>query len=93
MVIENLGGAGGAIGASKVVKADADGYRCCWAPGSEVSIARLTNPAVRYDGERALAPITFVGTQPMVLVGKLQLPAKDAGELMALAKSQPGKLS
>jgi len=93
VVIENLGGAGGTIGAQKVVKADADGYTLLLGSGSEVSIARLTNPAVRYDGEKDLAPITFVGTQPMVLVGKLQLPAKDAGELMALAKAQPGKLS
>ncbi|EKZ96368.1 tripartite tricarboxylate transporter substrate binding protein [Cupriavidus metallidurans] len=93
VVIENLGGAGGTIGAQKVVKADPDGYTLLMGSGSEVSIARLTNPAVRYDGEKDLAPITFVGTQPMVLVGKLQLPAKDAGELMALAKAQPGKLS
>lgn len=93
VVIENLGGAGGTIGAQKVVKSEADGYTLLMGSGSEVSIARLTNPAVRYDGEKDLAPITFVGTQPMVLVGKLQLPAKDAGELIALAKSKPGSLS
>ncbi|MCP3020307.1 Bug family tripartite tricarboxylate transporter substrate binding protein [Cupriavidus basilensis] len=93
VVIENLGGAGGTIGASKVVKADADGYTLLMGSGSEVSIARLTNPAVRYDGERDLAPITFVGTQPMVLVGKSALPAKNADELIALAKAQPGKLA
>lgn len=93
VVIENLGGAGGTIGAQKVVKAEADGYTLLMGSGSEVSIARLTNPAVRYDGEKDLAPITFVGTQPMVLVGKLQLPAKDAAELIALAKAKPGTLS
>lgn len=93
VVIENLGGAGGTIGAQKVVKAEADGYTLLMGSGSEVSIARLTNPAVRYDGEKDLAPITFVGTQPMVLVGKLQLPAKDAGELIALAGAKPGALS
>ncbi|QYY31622.1 tripartite tricarboxylate transporter substrate binding protein [Cupriavidus pinatubonensis] len=93
VVIENLGGAGGAIGASKVVKAEADGYTLLLGSGSEVSIARLTNPAVRYDGEKDLAPITFVGTQPMVLVGKTALSAKNAAELIELAKAQPGKLS
>ncbi len=93
VVIENLGGAGGTIGAQKVVKAEADGYTLLMGSGSEVSIARLTNQAVRYDGEKDLAPITFVGTQPMVLVGKLQLPAKDANELIALAKAKPGSLS
>ncbi|WP_420995139.1 Bug family tripartite tricarboxylate transporter substrate binding protein [Cupriavidus sp. 30B13] len=93
VVIENLGGAGGTIGAAKVVKADPDGYTLLMGSGSEVSIARLTNPAVRYDGERDLAPVTFVGTQPMVLVGKLALPAKNADELIALARAQPGKLA
>lgn len=93
VVIENLGGAGGTIGAQKVVKANPDGYTLLLGSGSEVSIARLTNPAVRYDGEKDLAPITFVGTQPMVLVGKLQLPAKDAKALIALAQKQPGQLS
>lgn len=93
VVIENLGGAGGTIGASKVVKAEADGYTLLMGSGSEVSIARLTNAAVRYDGEKDLAPVTFVGTQPMVLVGKPGLPAKNAAELIALAKAQPGKLA
>lgn len=93
VVIENLGGAGGTIGASKVVKAEADGYTLLMGSGSEVSIARLTNPAVRYDGEKDLAPVTFVGTQPMVLVGKTSLPAKNADELIALARAQPGKLA
>ncbi len=54
VVIENLGGAGGTIGASKVVKAEADGYTLLLGSGKEVSIARPTNPAVRYDGERDL---------------------------------------
>lgn len=93
VVIENLGGAGGTIGAAKVVKAEADGYTLLMGSGSEVSIARLTNPAVRYDGEKDLAPVTFVGTQPMVLVGKPGLPAKNAAELITLARAQPGKLS
>lgn len=93
VVIENLGGAGGTIGAGKVVKAEADGYTLLLGSGSEVSIARLTNAAVRYDGEKDLAPVTFVGTQPMVLVGKTALPARTADELIALARSQPGKLS
>jgi tripartite-type tricarboxylate transporter receptor subunit TctC len=82
VVIENLGGAGGTIG-----------YTLLMGSGSEVSIARLTNPAVRYDGEKDLAPVTFVGTQPMVLVGKPGLAARNAAELIALAKAQPGKLA
>jgi tripartite-type tricarboxylate transporter receptor subunit TctC len=93
VVVENLGGAGGTIGAAKVVRAEGDGYTLLLGSGSEVSIARLTNPAVRYDGVKDLAPITLVGTQPMVLVGKTTLPARNTNELIALVKAKPGKLA
>lgn len=93
VIIDNVGGAGGSIGAYKVVRAEADGYTLLVGSGSEVSIARLTNPAVRYDGEKDLAPITFVGTQPMVLIGRNGLAARNTEELIAIAKSQPGGVS
>jgi len=93
VIVDNIGGAGGTIGAAKVVRADPDGYTLLLGSGSEVSIARLTNPAVPYDGEKDLSPITLAGTQPMVLVGNKKLPAKNIEELIALARSEPGKLS
>lgn len=93
VIVENIGGAGGTIGAGKVVNAKPDGYTLLLASGSEVSIARLTNPAVPYDGSKDLAPITLVATQPLVLVGNKKLPAKNIEQLLALARSEPGKLS
>lgn len=93
VLVENIGGAGGTIGATKVINAKPDGYTLLLASGSEVSIARLTNPAVRYDGTKDLTPITLAGTQPMVLVGNKNLPAKNIEQLLALARSEPGKLS
>jgi tripartite-type tricarboxylate transporter receptor subunit TctC len=93
IVIENIGGAGGTIGAGKVVNAPADGYTLLLGSGSEVCIARLTNPAVPYDGTKDLAPVTLAGTQPMVLVGSKNLPAHNTAELIALARSEPDKLS
>jgi len=93
VVVENIGGAGGTIGANKVVNAKPDGYTLLLASGSEVSIARLTNPAVQYDGSKDLTPITLTATQPLVLIGNKKLPAKNIEQLLALAKSEPGKLA
>jgi tripartite-type tricarboxylate transporter receptor subunit TctC len=93
VVIENLGGGGGTIGAAKAVNSAPDGYTLLIGSGSEISIAKLTNPSVRYDGQRDLAPITLVGTIPMVLIGNNSLPANTTDELVALAKAQPGKLN
>ncbi len=93
IVIDNAAGASGTIGTQKVVAAAADGYTLLLGSGSEISIAKLTNPAVRYDGARDLSPLALIGTQPMVLVGKAGIEAKNADELVASAKRSPGKYS
>jgi tripartite-type tricarboxylate transporter receptor subunit TctC len=93
VIIENLGGGGGTIGAARAVKAAPDGYTLLVGSGSEISIAKLTNPSVRYDGQRDLAPISLVGTIPMVLVGSPTLAANNTDELVALVKTQPGKFN
>lgn len=93
VVVENLAGAGGTIAAAKVVNAKPDGYTLLMGSDSEVSIAKLVNPALRYDGMKDLAPITLIGTQAMVLVGRASLQAGNVAELLALARSHPGTLS
>jgi len=93
VVVENVGGASGTIGAAKVVAAAPDGYTLLLGSGSEVSIARLTNPKIRYDGQRDLAPVALVGTQPLVLVGSNSLSARTMDEVLALARANPGKLN
>ena len=50
MIVENVGGAGGTIGAQKVVTAAPDGYTLLLGSGSEVSIARIYNAAIKYNG-------------------------------------------
>lgn len=93
VVVENYGGGGGTIGAAKAVKASPDGYTLLVGSGSEISIAKLTNPSVRYDGQRDLAPISLLGTQPMVLVAHPSVQAKNADEFVALAKAKPGRFN
>jgi tripartite-type tricarboxylate transporter receptor subunit TctC len=91
VVIENSGGAGGAVGAQRVQTARPDGYTLLIGAGSELLIRGLLQPTP-YETTRDFTPITLIGTGPMVLVGKRDLPAEKLEDLLVLARSQPGKL-
>lgn len=93
VVIENLGGAGGAIGAQKVAKAQADGYTLLVAANNEVAIAPLINKAIKYDVFKDFTPIGLVATQPMVLVASNSTGVKTANEFIKLVAAHPGKYS
>ena len=93
MIVENVGGAGGTIGAQKVVNAAPDGYTLLLGSGSEVSIARIYNAAVKYNGETDLTGIGLIGVTPMVFVAGPKAGVKNMNEALALAKSNPGKLN
>ena len=93
MIVENVGGAGGTIGAQKVVNAAPDGYTLLLGSGSEVSIARIYNTAVKYNGETDLTGIGLIGVTPMVFVAGPKAGVKNMNEALALAKSNPGKLN
>jgi tripartite-type tricarboxylate transporter receptor subunit TctC len=93
VVVENAGGAGGTIGTHKVVRAAPDGYTVLLGSGSEILINKLINPKTPYDATKDLAPLAFVGTGPMVLVGKTSLPAASVKDVLALAKQNPNTLS
>jgi tripartite-type tricarboxylate transporter receptor subunit TctC len=93
IVIENLGGAGGALGASRVAKAPADGYTLMVGSGSEVAIAWATNPNLKYNGLTDLAPIGLISTSPMVLVGNKTVPPTDMAGLLQYGRANRGKLS
>ncbi|MGQ0652164.1 MAG: Bug family tripartite tricarboxylate transporter substrate binding protein, partial [Betaproteobacteria bacterium] len=94
VIVENVAGAGGVIGTQKVADAPPNGYTLSWNVESAIIIARLITPGtVRYDGLKDFAPITMVGTQPLILVGKQTLPATSATELMEMLRANPGKYS
>lgn len=90
LVIENVSGAGGVLGTQKAVRAPADGYTVLLGSGSEVLINKLINPkGVAYDGLRDLIPVIFVGTGPMVLVGRPGLEANNITDLLKLLRQKP----
>src|SRR5262245_18691923 len=92
VVIDNRGGAGGALGTDAVAKAAPDGYTIgivnCGALAINQSMEK-----VPYETLKDLAPVTLVVTVPEMLVVASNVPAKNMSELVALAKAQPGKLN
>jgi tripartite-type tricarboxylate transporter receptor subunit TctC len=93
IVIENVSGAGGTIAGQKVANAAPDGYTLFMASGSEVSIARLFNPAVKYNGATDFTPIGLVGDVPMVLVASPKSGLKTVAEVLDKARRDPSALS
>lgn len=93
VIVENIGGAGGTIGAQKVVNATPDGYTLLLGSGSEVSIARIYNTAIKYNGETDLTGIGLIGVTPMVFVAGPKAGVKNMDEAILLAKRNPGKLN
>lgn len=93
IVVENYAGAGGVLGMQRAVRANADGYSILLGSGSEVLINKLINPSLPYDGQRDLKPVVFVGTGPMVLVGKKSLSPNNIKELIAYAKDENNHLN
>ena len=93
IIVENVGGAGGTIGAQKVVNAAPDGYTLLLGSGSEVSIARIYNAAIKYNGETDLTGIGLIGVTPMVFVAGPKAGVKTMDEALALARRSPGKLN
>lgn len=91
IVVENRPGATGNIGAAVVAKAAPDGYTVGTCNASQVTNVVLQQN-VPFDLNRDFAPISLLVTLPNVLVGHPSLPAKNVKELIALAKSKPGKL-
>ncbi|RYY77630.1 MAG: tripartite tricarboxylate transporter substrate binding protein, partial [Comamonadaceae bacterium] len=93
VVIENLPGAGGSLGADRVAKAAADGYTLLMGHTGTLSVNPFLYPKLPYDAERAFAPVAWVARVPNVLVVHASVPARSLKELVALAKARPGQLA
>lgn len=92
VVVENRPGATGNIGAEAVAKAEPDGYTLLVAPPAPFVVNPHLFDNLRFD-PAALVPITVIATAPNVLVARPSLGVGSLQELVALAKSQPGKLA
>ena len=93
IVIENHGGAGGSVGTRQVAKAAPDGYTLGLGGTGTLAIDPTLYPNVGYDPRKDFAPVGLIATSPLIVLVNLSVPAKNIQELIALAKSQPGKLN
>jgi tripartite-type tricarboxylate transporter receptor subunit TctC len=92
IVIENRSGQGGVTGTDAVAKSPPDGYTIAISSAGALAISPSMEK-VSYETLKDLQPITLVAKVPEMLVVATSVPAQDMKELVALAKSQPGKLN
>ena len=93
VVIDNVPGAGGSLGADKVAKSPADGYTVLMGHIGTLAVNPSLYPKLPYDPVRSFEPVALVAKVPNVLVVHPGVAAKSVKELVALAKAKPGHLS
>lgn len=87
--VENLPGAGGAIGAGIAANAPPDGHTL-FVTTNDFAVGATTNK-LSYDPVKNFAPISILSSSPQVVIVNPSLPAKTMAELVALTKAEPGK--
>src|SRR5262245_52537749 len=93
-VIENRGGAAGTIGARAVAKAAPDGYTLMVGHSGLFAMAPgLYGNAAGFDPRKDFAPISGIASYQQVLVVHPSLPVRTLGDLLTMAKRQPGKVT
>jgi len=91
VIIDQRGGGGGTISAEAVARAAPDGYTLLLATGTHTINPSLYK--VSYDMVRDFAPVTLLASTPFILAVHPSVPANSVRELIALAKTNPGKLN
>ena len=93
LVADNRAGGGGVIGAEIVAKSAPDGYTLFISSPGALTILPHMRKGIPYDTIRDFDPVSLISIGPFVLMTHPSVPAKTIKELIALAKSQPGKLN
>ena len=93
VIIDNKPGATGAIGLEALARSEPDGYTIGLGTVGSIAINPTVNRKLSWDPLRDFAPVGYIGSTPFALLVNPNLKAGTVPEFIALAKSQPGKLT
>jgi tripartite-type tricarboxylate transporter receptor subunit TctC len=93
VTVENRPGAGGNIGGAEVARAAPDGYTMLMTTSGIQAINPVLYPKMQYDPNKDLTPIAALVSLSNVLVVNPAVKASSVGDLVALARAQPGKMT
>lgn len=93
VVIDNRGGAGGSVGSEVASRAAPDGFTMLGGTISSHAINVSLYPKIGYDPIKSFAPVTLIGTNPVVLVVNAASPYKTLQDVLDASKAKPGGLS
>ena len=93
IVVDNRPGANSILGSDLAAKAGPDGYTMVTVIAGYAANVTLYHGKLPFDPRKDLVPVSLAGIAPLILTANNNLPAKDARELIAYAKANPGKLN
>ena len=93
VLVENLSGGGGNVGAASVANATADGYTLLLAAPGPLAINQSLYAKLNFDPTKDFAPVALVASVPIILAVNPAVKANTVADLIALAKAQPGKMN
>ena len=93
IVIDNRAGANGAIGTAEVKRAAADGYTVLLGAAGTMVVAPNLDAKLPFDTEKDFVPIALAATSPFIVAVGSGVPVNSIAQLIALAKTQPGKIN
>jgi tripartite-type tricarboxylate transporter receptor subunit TctC len=93
VIVEDRGGAGGAIGARAAAAAEPDGYTLLFGNTSVLAVIPVTSKNPGYDPIKNFAPVASVSESYMILVVPPSFPAKTMAEFLTYGRAHPGKLN
>lgn len=91
-LVENRPGAGGALAAEAVLRAEPDGYSLFFSALPQIAIVPAMQ-RVKYDPVKDFMPVCNIASNPFVLLVHKDMPVKTIGEFIAHVKAQPGKIA